>query len=217
MANRTSPLHEATRQARWNLLQLGRELRLARITGGMTQASVACTLGTSQSRVSEVEQGHVRALSVIWASRHAAAVGLRLYLRSYPGGRRLLDAPQRKLLERLRARISAVWRWELEVPIPREGDLRAADARLTGAGSTILVEAITRLADLQAQVRAAQLKRRDVAADRLLLLVGASSANREAMRAAALLVREAFPLGTRETLAALADGRDPGADAVIVI
>jgi hypothetical protein len=76
----------------------------------------------------------------------AAAVGLRSWLRFFPAGRRLLDAPQLALLGRLRARISAIWRWETEVPIPIPGDLRAADARLSGP-VTILVEAYTRLAD----------------------------------------------------------------------
>ena len=79
--------------------------------------------------------------------------------------------------------------------MPLERDLRAVDARLTRGDVTIAVEAITRLADVQAQVRAAQLKRRDIGATRLLLLVGATRANREALREAEPIVTAAFQTG----------------------
>ena len=101
--------------------------------------------------------------------------------------------------------------------MPRPGDLRAVDAVLTRPGRTLAVEAITRLADLQAQLRAAQLKSRDVGADRLVLLVNASTANRNALHAAAGLVRAALPSTTRRALSALASGADPGGDALVLL
>jgi transcriptional regulator with XRE-family HTH domain len=217
VATRTNPLHEATINGRWTLQRIGRELRLARITGGKTQRHIATQLGTSQSRVSIIERGRCSSATVLQLTRHAASVGLRLHIAAYPGGRRLLDAPQLALLNRLHAHLAAIWRWEQEVPIPIEGDLRAADARITAGGCVIVIEAITRLADIQAQTRAAQLKRRDLRAQRLILLLAATAANRRALREAGPVLADAFPIPTRAALQALAAGRDPGGDALLFL
>src|SRR3712207_8593779 len=45
-----------------------------------------------------------------------------------------------------------------------------------------LVEAYTRMADFQAQTRAASMKKRDLAADRLVILLAATHANRRSIR-----------------------------------
>jgi hypothetical protein len=82
---------------------------------------------------------------------------------------------------------------------------------------TIGVEAISRLRDVQAQVRAAQLKRHDANIERLIVLVAATHANRRALAAAEPLLAAAFPVGSRRTLAALAAGLDPGGDAVVFL
>jgi transcriptional regulator with XRE-family HTH domain len=216
-ANRSSPLHEATLQANWLLQRLGRELRLARIAAGLSQAEVARRLGLSDSQVSRIERAEARRLTLFTLNRHAAAVGMQVFARLYPGGRRLLDAPQLGLLGRLRDRLVKMWNWELEVPVPIERDLRAVDALLTRGDCTIVVEAITRLSDVQAQVRAAQLKRRDIGATRLLLLVGASKANRRALHDAEPILREAFLTGTKALVRLLAEGKDPGGDCLLVL
>jgi len=215
--NRTSQLHEATLQATWLLQRLGRELRLARIAAGSSQAEVGRRLGLSDSAVSRVERSEVRGLTVLALQRHVAVLGLQLSVRLYPGGRRVLDAPQLALLGRLRERLEPAWRWELEMPVPLPRDLRAADARLTRDDVTLVVEAITRLSDVQAQVRAAQLKARDLNATRLLLLVGGSSANRAALREAGEMLSAAFATGTRRLLTVLETGDDPGRDCLIVL
>ncbi|MDQ3345980.1 MAG: helix-turn-helix domain-containing protein, partial [Chloroflexota bacterium] len=72
MANRTSPIREAGRLAAWLLKDLGRELRVARILAGFTQAQVARQLGKSTSYVSRVENGLVTSLSVADLTRHAS-------------------------------------------------------------------------------------------------------------------------------------------------
>lgn len=216
-ANRSSPRHEATLQANWLLQRIGRELRLARIAAGMTQETVARRLGTSKARISRVERGDVRQLSVAAIASHAAAVGLRLSIQLYPGARRVLDAPQLALLGRLRDRIGAAWTWQLEVPMPLPRDLRAVDARLAHDQCAIAVEAITRLADVQAQLRAAQLKRRDLGATRLLLLVADTNANRKALREAGTMLSTALLMSTRQVLARLAGGADPGGDCLLVL
>lgn len=215
--NRTSQLHEATIQANWLLQRIGRELRLARITAGSSQAEVARRIGTSKAQVSRIERGKVKRLSIHGVSRHAAAVGLRFSAQLFPGVRRVLDAPQLALLNRLRERIGQAWTWELEVPMPLERDLRAVDARLSHAGCSIAVEAIARLADVQAQVRAAQHKRRDLGATRLLLVISDSNANRRAIAEVAPMLSAAFLLGTRHVLGRLAAGQDPGRDCLLVL
>ena len=214
---RTSQLHEASIQATRILHDLGRELRLARISAGLSQVTVARRLATSQSRVSRIERSaHVRA-SLSELVRHASAVGLRLHVRAYPAERRVLDQPQVDLLGRLRWRLSAESRWELEVPVPIPGDLRACDARINVGGATVIVEAITRLADVQAQVRAAQLKRRDMNASRLILLLSATETNRRALRAAETALADAFPIRTAAALRSLSRGVSPTADAIILL
>jgi transcriptional regulator with XRE-family HTH domain len=216
-ANRSSPLHEATLQTNWLLQRIGRELRLARIAAGSSQAAVARRLGTSDAQVSRIERGSLPHLSVLLLNRHAASVGLRASVRLYPGGRRILDAPQLALLERLRHRLGDAFGWQLEVPVAIENDLRASDALLTRGDLTLTVEAITRLADVQAQVRAARLKRRDIGATRLILLIGGSTANRRALREAQPIIAASFQTGTKRLLTLLAAGRDPGGDCLLVL
>ena len=196
---------------------VGRELRLARVSAGQRQSDIAHAARTSTSRISRVERGRVASLSLAALARHAAAVGLRPYLNLYPSGRRLVDAPQLALLARLRQRLHASWTWETEVPMPIAGDLRAADCRISIPGCTVMIEAITRLADYQAQVRAARRKQRDLAADRLVLLVAASHANRRAVAEAGTAAAASFPVTGRSALRSLASGRDPGGDALILL
>jgi transcriptional regulator with XRE-family HTH domain len=216
-ANRSSPLHEATLQANWLLQRIGRELRLARIAAGMTQQQVALRLRTSKARISRVERAQVASVSISAVARHAGAVGLRLHAQLFPSARRVLDGPQIALLNRLRERLLGNWSWELEVPVPTSRDLRAVDARLTLGSVTIVVEAITRLADLQAQLRAAQLKRRDIAATRLLLLISDTNANRRALAEARPLLDVALLTNAKRIFSALEAGEDPGGDCLLVL
>jgi len=218
MANRTRAEYEAARLARWILADLGRELRLARYNGGLRQVDVARSLGTSPSRICRVEQGRIGTLNLPDLARHAAAVGLKPYVKVFPLGRRLLDRPQIELLARFRQRLHPTWTWETEVPLPLPNDLRSADCRITIPDCSILVEAITRFADWQAQTAAAARKKRDMGADRLILLVAATHANRRAAaEASAVAADGSFPMRTKQALAALAAGSDPGADAIVFL
>lgn len=217
MANRTRPQYEAARLARWIRADAGRELRIARRSAGMRQLDVARLVGTSTSQVCRIEHGQVRSLSLDALARQAAAVGLKPWFKLYPLGRRLLDAPQLDLLARFRARLHPSWTWETEVPMPIAGDLRSADCRITNPDSSALVEAYTRLSDWQSQSSAAALKKRDLGATRLIMLVAATHANRRATAEADGVTDGSFPLRTKATLEALASGRDPGADAIVFL
>ncbi|MGI8657839.1 MAG: helix-turn-helix domain-containing protein [Candidatus Limnocylindria bacterium] len=217
MATRTRPQYEASRLETWIRNDVGRELRLARTASGMRQTDVARLLGTSGSRISRVEHGLVRTLNLHDLAHHAAAVGLKPYLKLFPLGRRLLDRPQLELLGRFRARLHPSWSWETEVPVPIPGDLRAGDCRITIPGCAVLVEAFTRLSDYQAQVRNARRKQADLGADRLILLLAATHANRRAIAEAGAVARASFPCPTKETLRSLAIGADPGRDAIVFL
>lgn len=205
------------RLAAWQLSEVGREIRLARVMAGRTQRDLGRSIGTSACRISLVERGQVASVSYRQLARMAAAVGLKLSVRAYPVGRRLLDKPQLDLLGALRARASQAWRWQTEVPMPIPGDLRAADAVATIEGCSVLCELWTRLADWQAQSRGALLKQRDLRADRLLIVLRATRANREALAAAGPASGGSFPLGSREVIRALAAGRDPGQNGIVVL
>jgi transcriptional regulator with XRE-family HTH domain len=196
---------------------VGRELRVARIVTGKTQQQIGNALHLSNSQVSRVEHGLIRGLTMAQLHRHAAVVGLKLYLNLYPLIARPLDSAQLQLFERFRARIASGWKVTLEATMPIRGDLRAADAVLSITGCRCVVEIITRLADFQAQLRSARRKVRDLEADRLILAVAATQTNRRAIRDSGRAVDEAFPVRTKGALRALAAGTDPGGDALIVL
>lgn len=198
-------------------VELGSELREGRLARGLRQTDVARVVGVSHARISRVEIGALRNLSVVDLSRHAATVGLKLHARFYPADGGLRDAAQLDLLRRLRARIGDRWHWQLEAPLNIPGDQRAFDALLSRGEASVAVEAITRLRDAQAQLRAAALKQRDGQVARLVMLIRATHHNREALASAADVLATTFPLGTRATLAALTQGLDPGDNGIVLL
>jgi transcriptional regulator with XRE-family HTH domain len=196
---------------------MGHEVRIARYRAGMTQRQVGAAVGRTGSWISLIEATRAPRISVAELTAVAAAVGLKLYLNIYPLGRRPLDAPQLDLLAAFNARISPGWNREIEKVMPREGDLRAVDEYLSKDDCSIAVEAITRLAVVEAQLRSARAKQRDLDATRLVLLLKASHANRSLVKEAGPVLRDELPIGTREALRALAAGRDPGRDCLILL
>ena len=187
---------------------LGDQLRTARRIRGVTMKDVGRAIGASESEVSRRELGKSGRLTGEKLAVHAAAVGLRLSLKLWPVGGGVRDAAQARYSARFVARIGRAWKVSLEVPIPQPGDLRAVDILLSHADVRIAAEVVTRLADIQAQVRAGQLKARDIGATRLLLVVAGTHANRDALVATRSALVAAFDLDTRRILADLAAGRD---------
>jgi transcriptional regulator with XRE-family HTH domain len=217
MANRVRRIDEATIAGRRLQVQLGAELREARLARALRQIDVARATSVSHARISRVELGLLRDLAISDVARHGAAVGLRLHARFYPTGVGLRDAAQLDLLRRFRARIGDAWSWQLEAPLNIPGDMRAFDLLLTRAGGSVAVEAMTRLRDAQAQLREATRKQRDGQVSRLVVLLAATHHNREALASAADVLAMAFPLATRATLAALANGEVPGQNGVVLL
>lgn len=215
--NRSSRIQDAEIAGRRLQAELGRELRDARLARGLRQTDVSRALRTSRFQLGRTERGVRHGLELADLARHAAAVGLRLHARFYPAGGGLRDAAQLDLLRHLRARIGDRWSWQLEAPLNIAGDLRAFDALISNASVTVAVEAITRLRDAQAQLRAAALKQRDGQVPRLVLLIKATQHNRDALASAADVLATSFPLGTRATLKALREGADPGDNGIVVL
>ena len=217
MANRIRWIEDATSAGRRLQSELGLELREARVARGLRQIDVARAANKSIAQISRIEHGMTSSLGVIDLSRHGAAVGLKLHARFYPTGAGLRDAAQLDLIRRLRLRVGNRWRWQLEAPLNIPGDLRAFDALLTNGDERVAIEAITRLRDAQAQLRAAALKQRDGQVSRLVVVVRATHHNRTALRSAAEVLATTFPLSTRATLATLAAGEDPGENGIVLL
>lgn len=192
---------------------LGAERRNRRRTAGLSQATLGAAVGLSRAEVSRVEAGQAPWLTVIHAAELLRAVGLELWAKAYPVGPPLRDAAHLKLLAEFESRLRPSITRSREWPIPNYGDRRAIDLVLAGAGWRIGVEAETVLADLQELEREIHLKQRDAGLERMVLVVRGSRRNRQILRGDDRLHR-AFPVATREALAALAEGRPPDADAL---
>lgn len=198
-------------------LEIGDQLRTGRHVLGLTQTHVAGSLRISQSEVSRRERGRSTSLAGRELTRHAAAVGLRLSIKLWPVGGGVRDAAQARYIAAFVARVGRSWKVILEAPIPIAGDLRAVDVVLKSSSLLIAVEVITRLADVQAQIRAARLKARDIGAGRLILVVAGTHANRAALGTVRASLVESFDTDTRRILGELAAGRYPGRDGVVIL
>jgi transcriptional regulator with XRE-family HTH domain len=203
-----------------DLREAGANLRDARLVAGLTLDSVAHAIGSSASSVLRVERGTQPGPRPVTLAAHAAAVGLRARIRLYPEGPPIRDAAQVALIREFRARLHPDIGFTLESPaieVPGANDVRAFDALLTIGACRCGVELYTRFHDCQAQLRAALVKQRDAGVDRLLVVVKATHANRRAVAAAADLIATTLPLGTRQTMRALAAARDPGANGLVML
>ena len=217
MPPRTQVLADADRLAAWLRLDLGREIRIARHRIGATMQQVADRLGWSKSKVSRIERGKSPRVSVADVAHLTAVVGLRPSLKLFPAARALRDVGQLELLAALNSRMHPSWQTRQEVPMPQPNDLRAADQLSSIGGCRVMVEAYRRLSDFQAQSRSALLKQRDLGANRLVLLIEDTRANRRALAEAGAEPPRSYPVSQRAMLAALAVGRDPGGDGIVLL
>lgn len=195
---------------------IGLEVRNARRIAGVSQATLGAAVGLSDSEVSRIEHGAADWLTVVHASELLGAVGLSLWGKTFPEGPPLRDAAHLRLLADFEARLAPIVRSHREWPIPSDRDRRAVDLVLTGLPRSVGVEAETVLEDLQALERDVNLKQRDAGLAVMLLLVRGSKRNRAVLRSADAL-RSAFPRSGRAVLAALASGRDPGGNGIVIL
>lgn len=191
-------------------------MRGARRMAGISQDALGAAVGLSGSEVGRIERGEASWLTVAQATRVLRAVGLDLWVKTFPAGPALRDAGHLRLLRDFEQRLPASLRCRREWPIPNDRDRRAIDLVIVGLPKRTAVEAETGLHDLQALERDINLKRRDAGVERMVLLVRGTKRNREILRAADAL-RRAFPAHTRAVMSALSRSQDPGADGIVIL
>lgn len=200
------------------MLELGRELRMARVDHGLSQQSLAAAARTSRSQVGRIEDGQAARVSVLEIARLLAVVGLELSARAYPAGPPIRDAAHRALLDRFRAIVAPSVAWRFEVPVGHAGDPRAWDAVMLIGRAQIAVEAEMRPRDVQAlQRRLASKRRDDPDLAGVVLLLASTRHNRALAKEYGDALRADFPLPTTALKAALADGRNPGGSGLILM
>jgi hypothetical protein len=191
-------------------------LRVARVGAGISTRGLGALVGISHTQVRRIEAALAPHIDLEVLSRAASVLGHELSLGIHPVASPVRDAGHVALLARLHARLHPSLHWRVEVPMPIAGDLRSADGVITGPRVTAIVEAETRLDDIQAVERRLRGKQRDLESQRAILLVADTRHNRAVIRNVPDL-RDQFPIGTRACLAALRRGDDPGGDCLIVL
>lgn len=199
----------------------GRELRIARMSHGLTQRQLARLAGSSQAEVSKAERATVD-ISLEARCRLAAACGHELGWRLYPVATvSLRDSGQMTLAQAIVVAAHPSWRARLEVPVA-PGDPRAADLVLTGATEIVHVEIERALVDFQAQLRSAQVKRELLAAQderpiRLVIAVPATKKSRERLGPFDQLIAQTMPIPSRRIASSLRNGEPVGGDGILFV
>ncbi len=186
------------------------------MTADISTRHLGAMVGISHTQVRRIEAGIANHVDIELLARLASALGAELSLGVHPIGLPIRDKAHIALLSRFAARLDGSVRWRTEVPIPIQGDLRSADGMARGRAFSAIVEAETRLHDVQATERRLRAKQRDLGATRAILLVADTRHNRNVLRDVPQL-REQFPIGARACLAALGRGEDPGGDCLLLM
>jgi transcriptional regulator with XRE-family HTH domain len=198
------------------LRRIGEELRVARMTSGMSTRQVAAPAGISHTQVLRIERGLAPHVDIAVLARLAAVVGCELSMGIHPVGAPVRDKAHLALLGRFAARLHRSIVWRTEVPMPIPGDLRSADGVVATEDFGAIVEAESRLDDVQAAERRVRSKQRDLGLPRAILLVADTRHNRRVIDQVPALRRE-FPIDTRRCMAALSRGDDPGGDCLVIL
>jgi transcriptional regulator with XRE-family HTH domain len=218
---RSTSASKGLRRARYLATAFGRELRIARMSAGLTQMQMAKLAGTSQQQVSLVERA-IGDVSLTIRCRLAAACGHELGWRLYPVATvRLRDSGQLGLAEVIVGAAHPSWKASLEVPIS-PGDPRAADLLLVGPTEVIHIEIERALVDFQAQLRSAQLKRdalvpREEKPIRLVIAVPDRQATVARLTPFQQLIRLTMPATSRAIWRAIRSGQQLQGDGILFV
>jgi hypothetical protein len=173
-------------------------------------------LGISHTQVQRIEAGAASHVDIDLLARFAAVVGCELSMGIHPVGPPVRDKAHLALLARFAARLHRLLDWRTEVPMPIPGDMRSADGTVTAREFSAIVEAETRVDDIQAAERRLRSKQRDLGVPRAILLVADTRHNRHVIDGVPDLRRE-FPIDTRHCLLALGRGEDPGGECLVIL
>lgn len=199
----------------------GRDLRVARVSAGLTQSRLAVLAGLTQQHVSLAELGDPN-VSLDARCRLAAACGHELGWRLYPVSTvRLRDSGQMTLAQAVVERLHQAWSHRLEVPISR-GDARAADLVIYRTDEVVEIEIERSLVDFQAQLRAGQLKRQalgetDERPIRLIIAVPDTRGSRVRLAPFRDLIMRTMPCPSRKIWASIRAGEPIGGDGILFV
>jgi transcriptional regulator with XRE-family HTH domain len=218
MAARVRRIDKAKERIGVVIDDVGKELRTTRISAGRSQKVIARAAKISQPQLARIELGKNERVPLSTLITVATMEGLKLVVSLYPDGDVIRDAAQTELLRRLRTRVGTGWQWRYEVLV-QPGDQRAWDATSTheATHAYFVVDAESRIRDAQEVLRRVTRKRDATGDVRVLLVVSDTHHNRAALAAARDLFAAEFPCPMRDALRALAEGRVPDADAVLVL
>jgi transcriptional regulator with XRE-family HTH domain len=195
-----------------------KEIRFARVSGGLSRAEIGRAVGISASQVDRFERGDLKDIRLEQLCRLAIAAGLSPSVRFFPDGDAVRDAGHLRIIERLRARLPPAAHLRTEVPLHGRSDLRAWDAVLDGHSCVDAFEVETRLFDVQATERRVMLKSRDDSVvNHVFLVVADTKGNRSALATGRSALAGNFPLDTRAVLSAFSSGRCPGSNGLVVL
>ncbi|HEX5579213.1 MAG TPA: helix-turn-helix domain-containing protein [Candidatus Limnocylindria bacterium] len=218
---RTNAAQIGMARLRFVASRFGAELRVARISAGLTQRQVASRAGVSQPMVAAAEAGDP-GLSLAMRCRLAAATGHELALRLHPvSSIPLRDSGQLKVAQAIADDAADSWRSRFEVPTG-PGPMQAADMLLEGVEEVVHVEIERALVDFQAQLRAAEIKRASLAAResrpvRLVIAMPATPAARRLIAQHAGVIKRALPVSSRSIWLAIRGGRPVGGDGLLLV
>lgn len=191
-------------------------MRVARMSIGMSARTLGALVGMLHTEILRIERATAPHVSIDALARIAAVLGQDLSLAIHPAAAPVRDKGHLALLARFAARLAASISWRTEVPIPLPGDPRSADGVAAGANVDAIVEAETRLDDVQAVVRRLRAKQRDLGTKRAILLFADTRHNRDVLRDVPVL-RDEFPIRPRACLLALGRDEDPGGDCLLLM
>jgi transcriptional regulator with XRE-family HTH domain len=218
MASRAARAEQGLEDARDLTRTIARELRDARRAAGIAQSTAARAAAMSPSQWGRLERGELARPDVIQVCCAARVLGMRASIRMFPVGQPVRDAPQLALFDRFIACLGAPLRVQREVGLPIEGDLRAWDAMITGAGPAFFADLETHVRDAQALERRLRLKQRDdPRAMTILLVLTRSDHHRRLLAGYREAFRDLLPLDPSPILAALRAGTQPPGSGIVLV
>lgn len=199
------------------VVEIGEEIRRARVAGGLSQGAVGRAAGVSHATISRLERGVTLNATVLRLARVCAIVGLDLSARAYPAGSPLRDRAHAAVGDRFQLLLHDSIRVHSEVPFPNPGDARAWDRLLRVGSLRTGVEIETRPRDGQDLERRMSLKRRDGGVDSMILVLPYTRSNRTFVRERDTSLRTLFPGDAKKALADLGSGVLPDEDVLLFV